>query len=149
MNEASDQSSVSKVIEPGLYCCSFMPCPSIGPKLFWTVQIVLVGSKSFWLGPNHFGQVQIKFFWTTFYNLDLSKIIWTRPKCFGLDQNDLVVQNHYFGPIEGQGISEFCQGCVHMRLFTLFNFLFTRLFNISFDSILIKVGKLLISLLVL
>ena len=22
-----------------------MPCPSIGPKLFWTVQIVLVGSK--------------------------------------------------------------------------------------------------------
>jgi hypothetical protein len=24
-----------------------MPCPSIGPKLFWTVQIVLVGSKKF------------------------------------------------------------------------------------------------------
>ena len=37
-----------------------MPCPSIDPKLFWTVQIVLDGCKLFWSGPNHFGQVQIE-----------------------------------------------------------------------------------------
>ena len=38
-----------------------MPCPSMGPKWFWTVQIILVGSStnhlygpnSFWSGPNH------------------------------------------------------------------------------------------------
>jgi hypothetical protein len=88
-----------------------MPCPSIGPKLFWTVQIVLVGSKSFWLGPNHFGQVQIIAFWSNFYNLDLSKMIWTKPKQIGSVQNDWystkiiwTVQNN-FGPIEGRGIS--------------------------------------------
>ena len=64
-----------------------MPCPSIGPKLSWTVQIVLA---RFWLGPNPFGQVQIWFFWTNSYNLDLSKMIWTRPiKWLVLDQNDL------------------------------------------------------------
>ena len=48
-----------------------MPCPCIGPKLFWTNQIVLDEYKSFW-------QVQIRLFRTNFYNLDLSKII--RPK---------------------------------------------------------------------
>ena len=50
-----------------------MPFPSMGPKLFWTVQIILVKYQSFWTGlihfgwvqilldsrPNHFGQVQI------------------------------------------------------------------------------------------
>ena len=36
-----------------------MPCPSIGPKLFWTNQIVSDKYKLLWLGPNHFGQVQI------------------------------------------------------------------------------------------
>ena len=36
-----------------------MPCPSIGPKLFWTIQTVFDGYKLFWSGPNHFGQVQI------------------------------------------------------------------------------------------
>ena len=45
-----------------------MPCPSIGPKLFWTiqkktVQIVLIGSNT----PTHFGQVQIRLFWTIFF----------------------------------------------------------------------------------
>ena len=43
-----------------------MPCPSMGPKLFWTnkiilveyncfgqVQFVLVGSKLFWAGTNY------------------------------------------------------------------------------------------------
>ena len=36
-----------------------MPYPSIDPKCFGRVQIVLVMSKLFWLGPNHFGQVHI------------------------------------------------------------------------------------------
>ena len=45
--------------------------------LYVRVQIVLVGSKSFWSGPNNFGHVQIRLFWTNFYNLDLSKMIWT------------------------------------------------------------------------
>ena len=80
------------------------------PNCFGCVQIVLVRSKSFWSGPNHFGQVQIIFFWTNFYNSDLSKMIWTRPKQIGPVQNDcyttkmiLTVQNH-FVPIEEQGI---------------------------------------------
>ena len=38
-----------------------MPCPSISPKWFRTVQIVLDGSKLFWTGPNCFGRVQIVF----------------------------------------------------------------------------------------
>ena len=78
-----------------------MPCLSICPKLFWTVQIVLDENKLFWLGPNHFGQVQIIFFWTNFYNLDLSNMIWTRPKRIGPVQNNWystkmiwTVQNH-------------------------------------------------------
>ena len=65
-----------------------MPCPSIGPKWFWTVQIVLKEYKLFWSGPNHFGQFQIKIFWTNFYNLDLSKMIWTLPKQIVPVQND-------------------------------------------------------------
>ena len=69
-----------------------MPYPSLDPKLFWTiqnvldhskcfgrVQIVLIMSKLFWSGTNHFGQVLIRLFWTNFYDLDLSKMIWTRP----------------------------------------------------------------------
>ena len=58
------------------------------PNCFVLLQIVLVESKSFWLGPNRLvrserteilaGQVHIRFF-----------IIWTRPKWFLLDQNDL------------------------------------------------------------
>ena len=63
------------------------------PNCFGWVKIVLVRSKLFWLGPHHFGQVQIRPFWTNFYNLDLStmdqnkldlsKTIGTRPKLFG------------------------------------------------------------------
>ena len=82
-----------------------MPCPSIGPKWFWTAQIVFVGYKSFWSGTNHFGQVQIRLFWTNFHNLDLCKIIWTRIEQIGAIQNDWystkiiwTIQN-YFGPI--------------------------------------------------
>ena len=57
-----------------------MPCPSIGPKLFWIVQIILDRYKSFWLGPNHFGRIQIIF---VMFKLDFSGlffIIWTYPK---------------------------------------------------------------------
>ena len=36
-----------------------MPCPSMGQKLFWTVQIILVEYQLFWSGPIRFGQVQI------------------------------------------------------------------------------------------
>ena len=76
-----------------------MPGPSIGPKLFWTIQIVLVRSKLFWSGPNHFGQVQIRLSWTNLYNLDPTKneldptkIDPTKidlAKTNGLDQNHL------------------------------------------------------------
>ena len=82
------------------------------PNCFGLVQIVLVMSKSFWAGPNHFGQVQIRLFWTIFYNMDLSKMIWTRPKRIGPVQNNWystkmiwLVQNN-FEAIEGQGIKE-------------------------------------------
>ena len=54
------------------------------PNCFGQVKILFVGSKSFWLGSNRFGQVQIIFFRTNFYNLDLPKIIWTGP-----NQNEL------------------------------------------------------------
>ena len=36
-----------------------MPCPSMGAKWFWTVQIILVEYQWFWMGPIHFSQVQI------------------------------------------------------------------------------------------
>ena len=50
-----------------------MPCPFIGPKWFWTVQIVLVGSKLFWSGPHYF---------FVRFKLDFSRlifIIWACP----------------------------------------------------------------------
>ena len=75
------------------------------PNCFGRVQIVL-------LGPNNFGQVQIRFFWTIFYNLDLSKMICTQPKHIVPVKNNWyftkmiwTVQNH-FGPIEGQGMKQ-------------------------------------------
>ena len=37
----------------------FLPCPSMSPKWFWTVQIILVECQLFWLAPICFGQVQI------------------------------------------------------------------------------------------
>ena len=60
-----------------------MPCPSMWPKQFWSVQIVihfgrksqfgpdqfiLVVTISFWSRPNHYGQVQI--------NLVIPKLFW-------------------------------------------------------------------------
>ena len=75
-----------------------MPCPSFG-----RVQIVLIGSKSFWSGPKDFGQVQkilvrfkldcsgltfliltcLKWFWPNQNKSDPSKTMGTRPKWFG------------------------------------------------------------------
>ena len=76
-----------------------MPCPSMGPKWFWTVQIVLDGYKLFWLGPNCFGRVQIIL---VRFKLDFSRlifIIWTCPKWFECGQNELVInQNNLDGP---------------------------------------------------
>ena len=98
-----------------------MPCPSsskmildhpnhYGRNFAKSSPIVLVRSKSFWSGPKHFAQGEIRLFWANFYNLDLTKLIWTRPKQIGPVQNYWyttkmiwMVQNH-FGPIEGQGI---------------------------------------------
>ena len=74
------------------------------PNHFGRVPIVLDGSNSFWLGPSHFGQVQITKISSEKSNLNLNKIIWIRPKLFGPNQNNLdpskknfTVQNH-FGP---------------------------------------------------
>ena len=76
-----------------------MFCPSIGPKWFWTVQIVLDGYKLFWSGPirfgqaqiilDRFGQVQIIKISPEKSNLNLTKMIWTRPKQFLHVQNNL------------------------------------------------------------
>ena len=60
-----------------LIMSTLMPCPSIGPKIFWTVQIVLDRFKLFWSCPNRFGWVQIIL---VRYELDFSGlffIIWT------------------------------------------------------------------------
>ena len=69
-----------------------MPCPSIapiGPKLTWTIQIVLDGNKLFWSGPYYSGRVQIILFWFKLYFSGLIFIIWTCPKWFGSKQNEL------------------------------------------------------------
>ena len=47
-----------------------MPCPFIGPKLFWTIQFVLVG-----------------------YRFKSIFLIWTCPKQFGHAEIDWTVQN--------------------------------------------------------
>ena len=36
-----------------------LPCLSMGPKWFWTVQIILVEYQLFWTGPIRFGLVKI------------------------------------------------------------------------------------------
>ena len=81
------------------------------PNDFGQVPNVLDRSDSFWLVPNHFGQVQIIKISPEKSNFNLTKMIWSRPKRFGPNQNDLyqsktiwTIQNH-FGHTEGQGIS--------------------------------------------
>ena len=59
-----------------------MPCPSMGPNNFGRVPIVLVGSKSFWTGPNYNFSPE-KYYW------NLTKMIQIQPKQFGHDQNNL------------------------------------------------------------
>jgi hypothetical protein len=65
---------------------NLMPHPSIGPKWFWNIQIVLNSYKLFWSDPNCFGQVQIILvrFKLDFYGLVFK--IWTQPKWSGPDQ---------------------------------------------------------------
>ena len=89
---------------------SLMPCPSMGPKWFWTVQIILVEYKLFGTNPICYGRVQIILNRSKLLKLVQKNIIWTQPKWFGPDQNDLVptkknwtVQNHR-SSIDGQGI---------------------------------------------
>ena len=53
------------------------------PKIFGREPIVLDRYNSFWLGPNHFGQVQITKISPEKSNFNLTKRIWTRPKQFG------------------------------------------------------------------
>ena len=60
-----------------------MPCPSMGPKWFWTIQIILVEYQLFW-------RVQIILEISKLIklvlkksNLNLTKMIWTQPKRFG------------------------------------------------------------------
>ena len=84
--------------------------PSMGPKWFWTVQIILVEYQSFWAGSIHFGWIQIILGRSKSKKLVQKSLIWTWPKWFGPNQNDLgtiktiwTVQNH-FGLIEGQDI---------------------------------------------
>ena len=69
---------------------SLMPCLSIGPKWFWTVQIVLLKvpifldrSNLFWSCPNHSVWVQIIKISPEKSNLNLTKMIRTQPKQFG------------------------------------------------------------------
>ena len=54
-----------------LFYILFMPCPSIGSKWFWTVQIVLDGQVQIILDRFNF-----HFYWLLF-------MIWTCPKWFG------------------------------------------------------------------
>ena len=69
---------------------TLMPCPSMGPKLFWTNQIILVEYQLFWTGPICFGRVQIILDRSKLQknspeksNLNLTKMIWTLSKQFG------------------------------------------------------------------
>ena len=50
----------------------------MGQNNFGRVPIVLNGSNSFWLEPNHFGQAQIIKISPEKSNLNLTKMIWTK-----------------------------------------------------------------------
>ena len=66
-----------------------MPRPFMGPKWFWTVQIILLWHQLFWMGLNHFGKVQIIKVSPEKPNLNLTKMIWAWPKQFAPDQKNL------------------------------------------------------------
>ena len=59
------------------------------PNCFGRIQIVLVGSKSFCSGPNHFVWVQIILVRFKLEFCSLIFIIWTCPKWFETDQNKM------------------------------------------------------------
>ena len=99
-----------------------MPRPSMWPKQFWSVQtgfgltkmnwsgqmwFILVMTISFWLWPNHYGQVQI--------NLVRPRPFWTVQNCFG--------------HIEGRGISN-----LMLRLLLLFLQHETKTPNVKVNS---------------
>ena len=69
----------------------------MGQNNFGRVPIVLNGSNSFWLEPNHFGQAQIIKISPGKCYLNMTEMILTQPKQFGRN----------FGPIEAQGTSEY------------------------------------------
>ena len=87
----------------------FMPCPSLGPKRFWTgpncfglCQIVFDGSKS---GPNQFGVHQRWLISTEYWflthvqnNLDQLENFWTWPKQWGPVQNSFNVSKIAVNP---------------------------------------------------
>ena len=56
------------------------------PNHFGRLPLVLDVSNLFWLGPNNFGQVQIRKINPGKSNLNLTKMIWMRPKLFGPDK---------------------------------------------------------------
>ena len=60
------------------------------PNNLGLVPIVLDWSNSFWLGPSHFGQVQIIEISPEKSNLKLTKMILTEPKIFGPKQFILI-----------------------------------------------------------
>ena len=79
--------------------------PSMRPKLFWTVQIIMVEYQSFCTNPIHFGQiqnildrpklkkiVQKSLIEPDKNDLDPTKTICTRPKQFGLSKIILDLQ---------------------------------------------------------
>ena len=73
----------------GAWYSGLMPCPSICPKRFWTVQIILLEYQIIKNSPEK-------------SNLKPTKMIWTHPKWFGHDQNNLyqsktiwTVQTHF------------------------------------------------------
>ena len=52
------------------------------PNPFGRVPIILDGSNSFWLGPNHLKQVQIIKLSAEKFNLNVTKMTWIWPKQF-------------------------------------------------------------------
>ena len=92
------------------YIIPLLPCPSIVLKLFCIVQIVFVGSKSFWSGLN---QTFLDFTGEILYiicpeksTLNLTKMVWTQPNlCF---LTDFFLLLHYCGASEKKSHYRFC-----------------------------------------
>ena len=109
---------------------TWMPCPSMWPKQFWSVQNGFHLTKLIWTWPNWFGldhndlvstkmkwsqpkligQVQIVIFYQNESHLDLTNSFWSWPNHYGQVQINLVrpksfwTDQNCFGHIERQGI---------------------------------------------